>query len=171
MALSSKTAFGSAALMLAQGVVANFIEFPIYDSDFKPTEFKDGVPTYAKVTRDFDEGPHLEKFLLCTSCTVSYIFGKLDDLDTVVNSEMMEFENGKGKIPVDFVNVNLQLYADDDAQTPYSWNMDIGYIDPFYASPQYFVNYQENMLGLAPMASEDPAYLRRQFLYQFVNSE
>ncbi len=48
MALSSKAAFSSAALMLAQGVVAGgYLEFPIYDSNFKPTGFKDGVPVYA----------------------------------------------------------------------------------------------------------------------------
>ena len=100
-----------------------------------PTDFKDGTPTYAKVTRDFDEGPKLEQFLLCTSCTVSYIFGTIDDLDTVVKSQEMEFTEGVGPIPVNFITVNLQLYAQDDAETPYSWEMDVAYIDPFYASP------------------------------------
>jgi len=66
---------------------------------------------------------------------VSYIFGTIDDLDTVVKSEEMVFEEGVEPIPVNFINVNLQLYAQDDAETPYSWNMDIAYIDPFYASP------------------------------------
>lgn len=136
-----------------------------------PTDFKDGTPTYAKVTRDFDEGPKLEQFLLCTSCTVSYIFGTIDDLDTVVKSQEMQFAEGYDPIPVNFINVNLQLYANDDAETPYSWNMDIAYIDPFYASPQYFVNYKENMLGLSPMATSDPNLLRRQFMYQFINAE
>ncbi len=53
MALSSK-AFSSAALMFVHGAAAKYLEFPIYDSEFKPTEFKDGVKTYARLTRDFD---------------------------------------------------------------------------------------------------------------------
>lgn len=117
MALSSKAAFSSAALMLAQGVVADYLEFPVYDSNFMPTGFKDGTPVYAQLTRDWDQGEKLEQFLLCTSCTVSYIFGKIDDLDTVVDggSVEMKFDHEFDPVPVNFVNVNLQLYANDDA--------------------------------------------------------
>ncbi len=110
--------------------------------------------------------------MLCTSCTVSYIFAELLDLDTTVGEEVqLKFDPDYDAVPANFVNLNLQMYADDDAQTPYSFNMDVAFIDPFYASPQYFTNYQENVLGLAPMGGNDPDMLRRQFLYQFTHSD
>lgn len=48
--------------------------------------------------------------------------------------------------------------------------MDIGYIDPVYQTSVYFDYYKENMLGLAPMLSEDPNLLARQFLYTFTTT-
>ena len=41
---------------------AAYIEFPVYDTTDRPTEFKDGLPTYVKVVRDWNEGttPPLE---------------------------------------------------------------------------------------------------------------
>jgi len=71
---------------------------------------------------------------------------------------------------VDFVSTKLQLQADDASKTVYSWSMDIGYINPSFQKPDFFTNYKENMLGLAPMLTSDGALLRRQFLYQFIHT-
>lgn len=73
-------------------------------------------------------------------------------------------------MPVTFVNVDLQIYGNDSKETPYSWNMDIGLIDPRYQSSQYFDFYKENMLGLAPSSTDVPSELARQFIYQFVTT-
>ena len=61
---------------------------------------------------------------------MSYIFGELDDLETVVDTVEMQFKSGAEKVPVQFVSVHLQMYADDENETPYNWDMDIGYISP-----------------------------------------
>jgi len=53
MALS-KFALGS-AMLLAEGALAAYVQVPIYDSLEKPNDgFKDGLPTYVKVSRDHD---------------------------------------------------------------------------------------------------------------------
>ena len=44
----------------------------------------------------------------------------------------MQFKEGAEKVPVTFTDTNLQLYMDDDAQTPVSFNMKVGWIDPQY---------------------------------------
>ena len=98
----------------------------------------------------------LEPFLLCNTCTISYIFGTLDDFETIKRTEMIEFKKGSGeKVPVNFVNVDLQIYGNDAEETPYNWNMDVGYIDPFYQTSVYFDFYKENMLGLTPCKTDD----------------
>ncbi len=79
--------------------------------------------------------------MLCTTCTISYIFGKLDDLQTVQSTEFMSFKHGSDPIPVQFVNVDLQLYEDDDIERPMSFNMDVGYIDPMYQTAMYFDHF------------------------------
>ena len=48
--------------------------------------------------------------------------------------------------------------------------MDIGYIDPQYQSSTYFDHFEENMLGLAPMKTDDKDLLARQFLWSFANT-
>ena len=104
------------------------------------------------MTRDYDFDNPMEQFLLCTSCTISYIFGNPDDfVGDVKATEMMSFKHEAPEVPVQFVETNLQLYANDDDETPYSFWMDIGYIHPEYQSDTYFVYHKENMLGLAPM--------------------
>ena len=39
--------------------------------------------------------------------------------------------------------------------------MSIGYISPEYQTSAYFNNFKENMLGLAPMQTDDEALLSR----------
>ena len=82
----------------------------------------------------------------------------------------MSFKKGGLPVPVQFVTVNLQMYADDPDETPYNWTMDIGYISPEYQGPMYFDHFKENMLGLAPMSTDDDSLLRRQFLYMFTTT-
>ena len=93
MALSSMVKAGSAAL-LALNASAEYLQFDVYDSNDRPTEFKDGLMTYLKVTRDYNGGSavELEHFLLCNTCTMSYIFGVLDDFETVKETDMMRFK-------------------------------------------------------------------------------
>ena len=95
--------------MLADMASADYLEFPLYDSNDRPTEFKDGLMTYLKATRDYGalDEPPLENFLLCTSCTISYIFGTLDDFMSIKSTEMMSFKHGSDPIPVQFVNIDL----------------------------------------------------------------
>ena len=57
MALS-KLALTS-SMLLAQGVMSKMLQFPIYDSTDRPTDFKDGLMTYVQVTRDYGQGPPL----------------------------------------------------------------------------------------------------------------
>ena len=123
---------------------AAHVEIPVYDSNDRPTEFKDGLMTYVRATLDYGQSKkyaELEQFLLCTSCTISYMFGKLDDFMGIKATEMMSFKHGADSIPVNFVNVDLQLYENDDAETPHSFNMDIGLIDPMYQTPMYFDHF------------------------------
>jgi len=88
-----------ALLMLASTVSGAFLEFPVFDSNDRPTDFKDGLPAYANITIDYGQGDNdkpLELFLLCTTCTISYIFGKPDSFGvmSLVNSEQMVFKSG-----------------------------------------------------------------------------
>ena len=101
---------------------------------------------------------------------MSYVFGTLDDFDVIKRTEMIDFRHGNNPIPVNFVNVNLQLYGIDDAETPYNWNMDVGYIDPFYQTHTRFDFHKENMLGLAPMKTDVEEERMGQFLYQFAKT-
>jgi len=105
MAISRLAALGSTAL-LAHGV---FVEVPVYDSTDRPTEFKDGLPTYIRMTRDNDFDDPLEQFLLCNTCTISYIFGVPEEIaaGNVKRTEMMAFGYGREKVPVNFMTTNL----------------------------------------------------------------
>ena len=38
--------------------------------------------------------------------------------------------------------------------TNYTWDMEIGYIDPKYQNINYFYNYKVNMLGLAAIMED-----------------
>jgi len=112
MALS-KLALGT-ALLLTEGVLGEVLTFPVYDSCDRPTEFKDGLLSYVKLTKDFDPNQPLEQFLLCTSCTISYIFGTTPDgFSESVATEEMTFGYGLSPVTVDFFFVNLQMYAED----------------------------------------------------------
>ena len=53
----------------------------------------------------------------------------------------MRFKANADTVPVTFVDTNLQMYLDDDAQTPVNFNMKIGWIDPFYQNASYFDNF------------------------------
>ena len=166
------------ALLLLAHVVAGIapLEFPLHDSNDRPTEFKDGLPTYVKVTMDNSQGQDMELFLLCTTCTISYIFGKPDDFGSMEPNgvETMVFKEGGGEVQVEFYTVTLTLTSvntTDNSETPYSWEMSIGYISPEYQSAGYFDHFRENMLGLAPMITDDEELYKRQFLYQFTQGE
>lgn len=130
-------------------VTAAYLEFPVFDSNDRPTDFKDGLPTYANVTIDYGQGnvgKPLELFLLCTTCTISYVFGKPDDFASItyVNSEKMVFKSGGEEVVVDFYTTELTMNAvnmTDNSETPYAWKMSIGYISPEYQSIAYFDNF------------------------------
>ena len=110
MSLSKLWWASQASIMMLTS--ADFVKLPLYDSNDRPTEFRDGLMTYVRATRDYGTGDvaPLEQFLLCTSCTISYIFGKLDGFERIKDTEMMSFKHGAEAIPVQFVNVDLQLY-------------------------------------------------------------
>lgn len=83
-------------LLLAQIATGAYLEFPIFDSNDRPNDFKDGLPTYvnASINQGQDSKKPLELFLMCTTCTISYIFGEPEKLGlkTLVNSEQMIFK-------------------------------------------------------------------------------
>ena len=83
--------------------------FPVHDSNDRPTEFRDGLPTYVRMTLDNDESEEgkLEQFLLCTSCTISYMFGKDDMMLGDGKTEQMRFKAGAPEVPVKFIDTNL----------------------------------------------------------------
>ena len=88
-------------------------------------------------------------FLLCTSCHVSYIFAEVPDLGTIKKTVDMSFNGDASTVPVNFVSQQMSMYDADD--NIISWTQDMGFISPEYQSATYFdVNYNENMLGLAP---------------------
>ena len=120
-------------------------------------EMKDGLPSYVKVQMPANPTLKLEQFLLCTSCTISYIFGDYNKttLSATVKTEKMAFKaKGGVEIPVNFVETTLQMVADDKDSTEYNFTMDIGWISVEYQNSVYFDNFKENMLGLAPMFIE-----------------
>ena len=64
----------------------------------------------------------------------------------------MAFGGGAANVTVDFVTTDLQMIGTDNIV--YKWTMDIGVIDPSFVTSDttsYGINFNENMLGLAPM--------------------
>lgn len=89
-------------------------------------------------------------------------------------SETMVFKEGGQEVKVDFYTVTMTMTsenAEDNTETPYSWDMSIGYISPEYQSSSYFDNFKENMFGLSPFITDDEKLLKRQFLYTFIRGE
>lgn len=111
MALSRNLALSSSLLLFAGNDFASaaYMAFPVYDSQDRPTEFKDGLMSYARLTRDYDETDEgkLEQFLLCTSCTISYMFGQRNDFFGSGKTEQMRFKAGGELVPVTFIDTNL----------------------------------------------------------------
>ena len=156
-------------------MAAAVVEFPVHDSNDRPTDFKEGLPTYLNVTMG-DDKKDLELFLLCTTCTISYMFGKPEDFTGIklVDSSNMVFKSDGEEVKVDFYSAELTVTAvnpEDSSETPYKWTQNIGLISPEFQSNTYFDNFKENMLGLAPMLSNDTNLLDRQFLYKFINGD
>ena len=161
-------------LLLANYASSSYSQFNLEDSDDRPTHFKDGLLTYVKV--DYEEYPEtvLQKFLLCTSCTISYIKGIAPTGATKISTDpvSMIFKEGLEAVPVDFYNMKLQMISNDEVPVTYSWSMDIGYIaDKYFTTTEYpdanyGLDFYENMLGLAPM-SDSELYDERRFLSQF----
>ena len=86
-----------------------------------------------------------------------------------MSSDLMVFKTDGLTVKVDFYNVNLKI--ESTPETISTWEMDIGYISKTFQLPDYFDNFQENMLGMAPMLTSDATLLNRQFLYKFVNAD
>ena len=89
--LSRGLSIGTAMLSVAN---AAYLEFPVFDTNDRPMDgFKDGLPVYVKAQLQGEESKELEQFLLCTSCSISYIFG--DYLESTISApkatEMMQF--------------------------------------------------------------------------------
>jgi len=161
---------GSALLL--QSVSADMLAFPVYDTNDSKTGFKEGLYTHVKVIKDQDPTIPLEQFLLCTSCTISYIFGDYDDFASPKSTQKVQFKKGGGEVTINFIETNLSMVANDKDETMYNWTMDVAWIAPEFQNETYFDNFKENMLGLAPMKTEsmDEAMLARQFLYQFTQA-
>ena len=106
--------------------------------------------------------------MLCTTCTISYIFGEVAAGESIVSTATMVFKEGGEPVEVNFVSMNLAMVGVDGVT--YYWTMDMGLINPTYQNLAYFNFYTENMFGLAPFLSEDTNLLNRQFLFTFKNA-
>ena len=90
---------------------------------------------------------------------------------TVASTANMAFIGTEKNVPVNFVSMELSIETaadEDEGEEPeeYTWTMDVGYIALEYATPDYGINFVENMLGLAPMSiTGTPTLDNRQFLY------
>ena len=150
---------------------AVYVQFPVYDSSDTPNTQLDGLLTYAhlKASTVPDATDNQSSYLLCTTCTISYVLSKASPAD-VKSTATMTFKDGSSTVKVEFVNTNF-LWKDIDGAV-HQWNMDLGFIDPaLYATEDYFDYFNESVLGLAPfLATEDESLLDRQFLYNFVKS-
>ena len=140
--MTSLTKWASPILLTAIAA-AESILLSLEDANYRPTEFRDGLPTYLSLKRDDSlVETDMGQFLLCTSCTVSYVFASSAG-ETIVASEYMTFTEGAEQVQVDFVEVTLLVdgYAADDEDTDpaeYSWTMQLGFIDPSYATSSNF---------------------------------
>ena len=99
----------AAGLALVAAVASSkYVDFNVTDTTEQPMDFKDGLPVFVSVSyqdqNDVDED--LDNFLLCTSCTISYVFA---DVPTGVEStsEEMTFVKNKGKVTVNFATAAL----------------------------------------------------------------
>ena len=173
MAFSRTVKAAAAAFALSDVAQSELIKFKVQDSNFRPTEFRDGLPTYVKAWWDDQNKDNVPLFLLCTSCRISYIFGEVPDMAGSTKTVNMSFNKDASTVPVNFVSQQMSMYDVDD--NIISWTQEIGFISPEYQSSTYFdVNYNENMFGLAPSlvpADQDQSLLNRQFLYAMVNTE
>ena len=61
-----------------------------------------------KATIDYGQGGEVAQFLLCTSCTISYVFGLPGDFSAATGkTEQMTFKEGAEPVPVTFVSQDL----------------------------------------------------------------
>ena len=149
MAFSKTAKVAAAAIAISDVAMSEAVKFKMQDSNFRPTEFKDGLPTYVKAWWDDQNKDNVPLFLLCTSCRISYIFAEVPDLGTIKKTVNMSFNGDASTVPVNFVSQQMSMYDVDD--NIISWTQEMGFISPEYQSNTYFdVNYNENMLGLAP---------------------
>ncbi len=63
--------------------LATFVKFPVYDSNDTPTTQLDGLLTYAnlRTTKVPDATSNQSNYLLCTTCTISYVLKKANPTD------------------------------------------------------------------------------------------
>ena len=75
------------ALLFANEVQSSFLKVSLQDADYRPTEFRDGLPTYVSLKmKQATLSESIGQFQLCTSCTVSYMFRSTEGF-TVVSTE------------------------------------------------------------------------------------
>lgn len=96
-------------LLASVAVVAlgDYVEVPMQESNDRPTQFRDGLVTYVKVAHQAateDESATEDLFKLCTSCTISYIIGTTNELDSFGEgtSENMVLREGLDPIKITF---------------------------------------------------------------------
>ena len=112
-----------------------------------PTGFKEGLPQYVTLS-DGDDFSNLGQFLLCTSCTISYMFGTPR---TSVTPEQIVFrEHPDQALEVVFETRTLEFTkaAVLNSNEKFKVTMEIGIIDQQYASGFNWPN--QGVIGLAP---------------------
>ena len=101
------------------------------------------------------------------------MFATLGDQETSPSSStQMIFKDGGLPVDIDFYATDLS-WSDKSGDT-YTWSMDLGVINPnkYKAdSFNYFDYFNENVLGLAPMLTNNSTLYARQFLYNFIRAD
>ena len=117
----------------------NYVILQTEETIDNPTTFKEGLPQY--VTLSDDKQNALGQFLLCTSCTISYMFGTPP---VNMTAEKISFR--------EHANITLEVYFEERtlifnkttlpsqnaADKTFSVTMDIGIIDKKFANKTYF---------------------------------
>jgi hypothetical protein len=152
-----KSAFVFLMACVATLVAAeDFMVFNTTSSTGSPGNFSDGLYTLLPAEDKSHNGVFSGSYLLCSSCTVSYMFGtKTVDMKDGEEETIIFRDNTMEPIPVTFFSVDLELevydgVSIDSAKSTLTVTSKIALVDPQYMTDRYF-NMYEPVLSLAPV--------------------
>ena len=102
-------------LLAGWAAQAKYVKFNVYDSIEMPNEYADGVNAFVKITSEYKSATSSDQWLLCTSCTFSYMFSA----NPPTGYYSYTFKEGAKAVPYDFDSVNMSM-TDADG-TVHTW--------------------------------------------------